>query len=169
MLPQRLEVRYVPGPKMEFADHGSRYPISHGKHRWLESQPGELGILVRSNRVQSTDLKDPKVEILASLAAGDDIYQNNVEHIENQDDMKAIHKNSELKQLASEWDDLSVASLDSGKLILRNNEILIPKEAREELVKQLHQTHLSYQGMRALAKGKFFWPGMASALEKKYK
>ena len=58
--------------------------------------------------------------------------------------MKLIHKTSELKQLASEWDDLSVASLDSGKLILRNNEILIPKEAREELVKQLHLTHLSY-------------------------
>ena len=33
MLPYRVEVRYVPGLKMELADHGSRYPISHGlKH-----------------------------------------------------------------------------------------------------------------------------------------
>ena len=79
MLPYRVEVRYVPGPKMELADHGSRYPISHGQHKWFEAQPGELGILVRSNRVQSTDLKDPKVEILAGIAAKDNAYQNNRE------------------------------------------------------------------------------------------
>ena len=169
MLPYRLEIRYVPGAKMELADHGSRYPISFGQHRWIESQPGELGILVRSNRVQSTDLRDPKVEILADIAARDAVYQNNVDHIENQDSLSLVHKSSELKQLASDWDDLSVASLDSGKLILRNNEILIPKEARAQLVHQLHLTHLSYQGMKNLAKGKFFWPGMAAALDKKHK
>ena len=169
LLPYRIEIRYVPGPRMEFADHGSRYPISYGQHQWFEPQPGELGILLRSNRVQSTDLLDPKVEILAGIAAGDNVYQNNVEHIENQDSLNQVHKSSELKQLASEWEKLSVVSLNSGKLILRNNEILIPKEARGELVDQLHLTHLSYQGMRGLAKGKFFWPGMASALDKKYK
>ena len=141
---------------MEFADHGSRYPISHGQQQWFESQPGELGILVRSNRVQSTDLRDPKVEILADIAAKDNVYQNNMDHIENQDSINLVHKSSELKQLASEWNNLSVVSLDSGKLILRNNEILIPKEARAELVNQLHLTHLSYQGMKNLAKGKFF-------------
>ena len=35
------------------------------------------------------------------------------------------------------------------------------------MVDQLHMTHLSYQGMRGLAKNKFFWPGMTSVLEKK--
>ena len=169
MLPYRLEVRHVPGLQMELADHGSRYPISHGQHRWIEAQPGEIGIMVRSNRVQSTDIKDPKVEILAGIAARDNVYQNNVEHIENQDSLNVIHKASELKQLASDWSKLSVVSLDSGKLILRDNEILIPKEARAELVDQLHITHLSYRMMKDLAKGKFFWPGMASALDKKYK
>ena len=133
MLPYRLEVRHVPGLQMELADHGSRYPISHGQHRWIEAQPGEIGIMVRSNRVQSTDIKDPKVEILAGIAARDNVYQNNVDHIENQDSLNVIHKASELKKLASDWHRLSVVSLDSGKLILRDNEILIPKEARAEL------------------------------------
>ena len=50
MLQYRSEVRYVPGPKIEFADHGSRYPISHGQHKWFESQPGELAICVRAIR-----------------------------------------------------------------------------------------------------------------------
>ena len=85
-----------------------------------------------------------------------------MEHIENQDDLSLIHKSSELKQLRSDWEDLSMASLDSGKLILHNNEILIPKESRAELVNQLHLTHLIYQDMRGLARGKFFWPGMSS-------
>ena len=48
--------------------------------------------------------KDPKVEILAGIAARDNIYQNNVDHIENQDSLNIIHKCSELKQLASEWE-----------------------------------------------------------------
>ena len=50
--------------------------------------------MVRSNRVQSTDLKDPKVEILAGIAARDNIYQNNVDHIENQDSLNLIHNTS---------------------------------------------------------------------------
>ena len=105
----------------------------------------------RSNRVQSTDLKDPKVEIVAGIAVRDNVYQNNVDHTENQDILNLIHKSSELKQLVSDWEKLSVVSLDSGKLILRNNEIRIPKEARAELVNQLHLTHLG------------------SALDRKYK
>ena len=60
-------------------------------------------------------------------------------------------------------------SLDRGDLIIRGDkEILIPKAGRQELVDQLHTTHISYQGMRHLAKNKFFWQGMASAREKKY-
>ena len=73
----------------------------------------------RSNRVQSTDLKDPKVEIVAGIAVRDNVYQNNVDHTENQDILNLIHKSSELKQLVSDWEKLSVVSLDSGKLILR--------------------------------------------------
>ena len=80
-----------------------------------------------------------------------------------------MEKASELRQLRSCWDELSVICLDRGKLIIRGDrEILIPKEGRQALVDQLHATHLSYQGMRNLARNKFFWPGMASTLEKKY-
>ena len=63
-----------------------------------------------------------------------------------------------------------MVTLDSGKLIVRNGkEILIPKESQNELLNQLHLTHLSFQGIRGLPKDKFFWPGMTSALEKKYR
>ena len=42
--PYQLEVRHVPGPKMEFLDHGSRNPISYGQHKLFDSEAGFLGI-----------------------------------------------------------------------------------------------------------------------------
>ena len=52
---------------------------------------------------------------------------------------------------------ISVISLERGDLIIRGDrEILIPKAGRQELVDQLHTTHLSFQGMRNLARNKFF-------------
>ena len=127
------------------------------------------GICVRSNRVigmESTEIKDPKVETLAAMAVRDTAYMRDVDHIERQTE---LDKASELRQLRACWDDLSVICLDRGKLLIRGDrEILIPKEGRQLLVDQLHATHLSYQGIRNLARNKFFWPGMASTLEKKY-
>ena len=63
----------------------------------------------------------------------------------------------------------SVNTQDSGKLILRNGvEILIPPAACDKLVPELHSTLLSGEGMRNLAKNKFFLPGMVKALRNKY-
>ena len=160
--PYRVEIRYVPGPKMEFADYGSRHPIYYGQHKLFDSEPGSLGICVRSNRVvpmESTDIKDPKVETLAAMAVRDPGYMRDVEHIKRQADLDQVEKTSELRKLRSCWDELSVISLDRGKLIIRGDrEILIPNDRRKQLVDQLHTTHLSYQGMMNLARNKFFWP-----------
>ena len=82
------------------------------------------------------------------LSTEDANYLRDIEHIEQQ---------AELRQLRSCREELSVVSLDRGKLSIRvDREILIPV------------THLSYQGMRILAMNKFFWPDISSALEKKY-
>ena len=170
--PYNLEEKHVPGPRMEFLDHGSRNPISFGQHKVFDSELGALGICVRSNRVMaldSVDVKDLKVETLAAIGAQDESYLRNVEHVENNSDPNNLEKSSELRQLRADWDRLSVVTLDRGKLIVRGDrEILIPPKARKDLVEQLHLTHLSYQGMKSLASKKFFWPGMYAALEKKY-
>ena len=66
-----LEVIHVPGAKMGLIDHGSRHPISFGQHKQFETEAGDLGICERSNRItpmESSDVKDPKVEILAAMA-----------------------------------------------------------------------------------------------------
>ena len=119
--------------------------------------------------MESCDVRDPKVEILAAMALEDQDYMRDVEHVRNNSKLDQVERSSELRQLRSEWDQLSVISLDSGDLIIRGHrEILIPKAGREELVNELHSTHLSFQGMRLLAKDKFFWPGLTASLERKY-
>ena len=79
------------------------------------------------------------------MVVRDAVYMRDVEHVERQTDIDKLEKGSELRQLRANWDDLSVICLDRGKLIIRGDrEILIPKEARQALVDQLHATHLSY-------------------------
>ena len=167
-----VEVVHVPGAKMELLDHGFRNPISYGQHKVFDTEAGSLGVCQRSNRVvpmESTDIKDPKVETLAAMAVRDEAYMRDVEHVRNQSKLENVEKASELRQIRGDWKELSVISLDRGDLIIRGDrEILITKAGGQELVDQLHTTHLLYQGMRNLARNKFFWPGMESALEKKY-
>ena len=45
--PYQIEVKHVPGPKMEFLDHGSRNPIFYGQHKVFDTEVGSLGICVR--------------------------------------------------------------------------------------------------------------------------
>ena len=51
MQPYPVEVRHVPGAKMELLDHGSCNPISYGQHKLFDTEVGSLGVCVRSNRV----------------------------------------------------------------------------------------------------------------------
>ena len=90
-----------------------------------------------------------------------------ISFIKQQTDIDNIRKESELQKLRSCWDNLSVVTLVNRKLVIRNGtEILIPKDSRQELVNELHATHLSAEGMRGLA-WKFFWPGILSSLKQK--
>ena len=155
--PYPVEVCHVPGAKMGLLDHGARHPISYGQHKLFDSEVGSLGVCVRSNIVipmESTDIKDPKVETLAAMTVRYTAYMRDVDHVERQTELDKVEKASELQQLRVSWDDLSVISLDRGKLIIRGDrEILIPKDGRQQLVDQLHATHLSYQGMRTSSSG----------------
>ena len=55
------------------------------------------------------------------------------------------------------------------KLVVRNSQkILIPKLARKEMLGELHSTHMSVQGMKRLARKKFWWPAMSKDLEQDY-
>ena len=56
---------------------------------------------------------------------------------------------------------------EEGPLIVRDSSnILIPQEARKDILRELHSTHLSTEYMKALARGRFFWPNYQEDIKK---
>ena len=45
---------------------------------------------------------------------------------------------------------------------------MIPKGAREEILNELHATHMGAEGMKRLARGRFTWKDMKEDIERKY-
>ena len=170
LMPYNITVHHVPGKETEVADFGSRHPAQEGSHEMFDTEPGRLGIMVRSRRVMSLDVVDPKVEILAAMASRDLNYLKMIENIQAETDKKHLPADSELKMLRGCINDLSTHVTETGfSLIVRRGcEILIPREGRQELVNQLHSSHLSTREMINLARGKFFWPSMAKQLAAAY-
>ena len=170
LMPYRLEIQYIPGSETEVADYGSRNPVQRGCHEMFSTQPGRLGIAVRSSRVQSLDCVDPRVVRLARAGAEDEAYLKMIEDIKAGTDNKHLSNNSELRDLKGCCSDLGIHMTEEGhELIIRRGcEILVPRDCREELIQQLHETHLCTGEMKRLARGKFFWPRMAQQLTEKY-
>ena len=65
-------------------------------HKLFKSEIGSLGICLRSRRVQSLYVKDPKIKILARVASGDQDYLRDIAYIEQRVDIDHISKESEL-------------------------------------------------------------------------
>merc|ERR1712002_359199 len=65
---------------------------------------------------------------------------------------------------------LGTVKLSNGfKLIVKNeDEVLIPEGDREEILAELHSTHLSSQGMKKLARGCITWKGMNKQIDRVY-
>ena len=81
LMPYNIHAVYVPGKDMAAPDFGSRHPASEGDYESFQTEVGRLGVSVRSRRVMSLDVKDPKLEVLAKMASEDPTYCKNVEDI----------------------------------------------------------------------------------------
>ena len=90
--------------------------------------------------------------------------------MENQTEHKHLEDNSELKKIGVIIRELGIFECESGlKLVIRNGqEIFIPQMARKEMILEIHSTHMSTEGMKKLARKKFWWPQMSNDLESVY-
>ena len=83
---------------------------------------------------------------------------------------KEIKEESELKKIEGSFQSLSLYETKEGKIIVRDGQdILIPKPYREEILRELHSSHLSDTSMLNLAKSKLYWPGLKEDLRRVYK
>ena len=113
---------------------------------------------------------DPRVERLAEVGRADTKYQCMIFHTEQGTKDKYVENDSELKKKGSIIKHLGVFQCRNGaKLLVRNSEeVIIPEQARREVLMELHSTHLCSDGMKRLARGKFYWTGMTKDIERIY-
>ena len=52
--------------------------------------------------MESCEVKDPKVELLAAMALQDEDYRKDVDQVKNQSKLERVEKTSELRQLRSD-------------------------------------------------------------------
>ena len=105
------------------------------------------------------DMIDPRVEKLAEVGQADPSYQMMIYHTEHQTDNKFLEENSELKKVGVVRKELGLFECQNGaRLVVRNSqEIVIPQQARKEIMMELYSTHMSSDGMKRLARWKFYW------------
>ena len=106
---------------------------------------------------------------LAAIGANDPEYQQMIRHLERGIQEDLLEEDSELRKLVGNLPHLGLQTLSRGKLIVKNgNNILIPKEARACILKELHSTHLSTEMMKNIFRGIFIWSKMNEDVERIY-
>ena len=134
--------------------------------------PVRLRLGIRSVRAQERNLEpvDTRLEILAEAAMDDTCYQRMLHHTENDTPLEEIEQDSELFLMGSERQNLSTFTCSNGfKLLIKNaEEVVIPQCAREEILNELHATHMCSEGMKRLARGKFTWKNMGKDIQRRY-
>ena len=165
-----LKFEHVKGIKNCTVDFRSRRPRDSFEAVSEEDIPVKLRLGIRTVKAQKLQVEpiDPRVERLAELAKSDTKYQRMIFHTEEDTPNKYIEKDSELFKNGSERKHLGIFVCKNGnKLLVRNSEeVIIPERARGEVLTELHSTHLSSDGMKRLARGKFHWSGMGKEIEK---
>ena len=92
-------------------------------------------------------------------------------HTEQGTEDKYVENDSELKKKGNIKKHLGVFTCRNGdKLLVRNSEeVIIPEQARGEVLMELHSTHLCSEGMKRLARGKFYLTGITKEIERIYR
>ena len=100
----------------------------------------------------------------------DNEYQMMIRNILNETPLEELDKSSELFKMGSERQYLGVWTFINGsKLVVKNSvEVVVPKGERQEVLDELHATHMGVEGMKKLARGKMTWKNMTKDIERKY-
>ena len=107
---------------------------------------------------KQVEVEDPLVLQLGIQAGLDLEYVEMVSCIENRVEYKNLPEDTELRALGDSLPRLGIVELRDGhRLIVRDgSEVLIPKSAREEIIKTLHISHPATETMINQTRGKIF-------------
>ena len=170
LLPYDICVEYKPGTKMAVADYGSRAPMTQGDHREFRITDNDIGVKVKTNRVKTLNIRDHSLTKLAALGKEDAMYCRMIDHIQKGTKLNMVEEECELNKLRGDFQNIGLFITEEGPLIVRDSSnILIPEIARQTILDELHSTHLSVEYMKAMARNRFFWPGLQEDLHNIFK
>ena len=93
------------------------------------------------------------------------MYCRMVDHIKRGTPHSTIEEECELNQLKGDIQHLGLFMTEDGPLIVRDSTtVLVPEIARQTILDELHSTHLSVEYMKAMSRGRFFWPHLQEDL-----
>ena len=84
---------------------------------------------------------------MAARAGGDQEYQQMVQYLEQGTPVEEMDQNSELYAMNGERQFMGTVKMPNGfSLVVKDEEVIIPKGDRQAILEELHSTHLSSQG-----------------------
>ena len=154
LLPYDFELIHTPGDGNP-ADYLSRHPVDPAE---MESNDADLHVnFIVDNSVP----RAIKRSQIAKATREDGDMQTLVRAI-NTSNQKVIAKSNTLKEFNNVFNQLSVS--DDG-IILRNHQIVVPKELRQKLVDIVHEGHLGIVKSKMLMRLKVWFPRLNEMVE----
>ena len=108
---------------------------------------------------------DPHILKIAEIGKTYEDYAYIISCIQEKIPIANMKKDTELKTIQAQYNNLSLHKTDAGEIIERDGQdIYIPKDDRQSLIDELHSTHLSDWSKIYLTKGHAYWPTMKEDL-----
>ena len=166
-----MEVKHIAGARNQMADYLSRYSLRDKDIPEVEIPRPFNASRSLSTKEAGLEIKNPLVHWISVEGEQDDDYHEMIKCINDNDPARGVSASSEMKNMESFCNLLSVKELSNNKMIIVNDgtEVLIPKNLRKEMIQRLHYTHLAQDSMIQIAKNSFFWPGIKRDLGATYR
>ena len=137
----RFELEWCPGKDNVIADALSRAPV--------ETE----GVFPTTNEV-ALDSADPALQPLFDAAHSND-YVKLVDLVK-----EGKQRDPEARPYTDVWDRIEIRTFPQGRLLFVDDRIVVPRGARELVLKLLHKAHAGITKTTLHAKEHFYWPGM---------
>ncbi|XP_037828511.1 uncharacterized protein K02A2.6-like [Lucilia sericata] len=152
-----ISVVYKPGKYLHIADTLSRAPLTESNFTEMDKEISlHCNFIASHLEVPFSNIKDVKEH-----SRNDVTFMKIVEFVKNGWPENKKNVDQDVMPYYKVKDEISI--LDD--ILLKNNQILIPKCLRKSILNKIHEGHLGIQRCKNLARQSVYWPGIYNDIE----